>query len=64
MSDVALDMFEAFLSHLSGDEELNDKSSNMYDFLSHLSGDEALHYNRVAVRVFLSHLSGDEDFCI
>ena len=50
----------AFLSHLSGDEDLAVKSVQFGDFLSHLSGDEEVAGIGLQTYRFLSHLSGDE----
>ena len=50
-----------FLSHLSGDEVVNELEKLGKGFLSHLSGDEVNSVVGDASYYFLSHLSGDEE---
>ena len=52
--------WNAFLSHLSGDEDKVNAGYLNLGFLSHLSGDEEHVKYQKADRFFLSHLSGDE----
>ena len=55
-----VDVLEAFLSHLSGDEGNIHAMIANCTFLSHLSGDEVPIMVQAADDAFLSHLSGDE----